>query len=80
MEVPAELDRTTLLALIDMMLSAYDQMSPLRRNVETTEVGQTALYLLSDMSTGVTGETLHVDSGFHIMGAPPFDKLPGASS
>jgi enoyl-[acyl-carrier protein] reductase I len=64
---------------IDTMLNAYDQMSPLRRNVETAEVGQTALYLLSDMSTGVTGETLHVDSGFHIMGAPPIDaKLPGA--
>jgi enoyl-[acyl-carrier protein] reductase I len=63
---------------IDTMLSAYDQMSPLRRNVDTSEVGQTALYLLSDMSTGVTGETLHVDSGFHIMGAPPHDmKLPG---
>jgi enoyl-[acyl-carrier protein] reductase I len=42
--------------------------SPLQRNVTTTEVGNSALYLLSDLSTGVTGETLHVDSGYHTVG------------
>lgn len=57
----------------DSMLSMYSAMAPLRRNVEVEEVGKTGLYLLSDMSTGVTGETLHVDSGYHIMGAPPAD-------
>lgn len=61
---------------IDVMLQMYDHMSPLRRNVSAEEVGKTAVYLLSDMSSGVTGETLHVDSGFHVMGAPPApDKL-----
>lgn len=42
--------------------------SPLRRNVTTAEVGQSALYLLSDMGTGVTGETHHVDCGYHVVG------------
>lgn len=60
---------------IDTMLAAYDRMSPLRRNIEPAEVAQTAVYLLSDMSTGVTGETLHVDSGFHVMGAPPLETV-----
>jgi enoyl-[acyl-carrier protein] reductase I len=55
----------------DDMLTLYDTMAPLRRNVEPIEVAKTAVYLLSDLSTGVTGETLHVDSGFHVMGAPP---------
>jgi enoyl-[acyl-carrier protein] reductase I len=40
----------------------------LRRNVEAAEVGDTALFLASHMSRGITGEVLHVDSGFHIMG------------
>jgi enoyl-[acyl-carrier protein] reductase I len=34
-------------------------------------LGKTALYLVSDLASGVTGETLHVDAGFHVMGAPP---------
>jgi len=55
------------------MLDMYTALSPLRRNVSLEEVGKTAIYLLSDMSTAVTGETLHVDSGYHIMGAPPPD-------
>lgn len=57
----------------DVMLKMYDAMAPLRRNVDGAEVAKTALYLLSDLSTGVTGETLHVDSGYHVMGAPPAD-------
>ena len=48
-------------------------MSPLRRNVTPEEVGKTGMYLLSDLASGVTGEVLHVDSGYHIMGAPPAD-------
>ncbi|PJE26873.1 Enoyl-[acyl-carrier-protein] reductase [NADH] [Pseudooceanicola antarcticus] len=53
--------------------------SPLRRNVTIDDVGKSALYLLSDLSSGVTGENLHVDSGYHIVGmkavdAPDIDK------
>jgi enoyl-[acyl-carrier protein] reductase I len=42
--------------------------TPLRRNVSTDEVGDTAVYLLSDMARGVTGEIHHVDAGYHIVG------------
>ncbi len=42
--------------------------SPLRRTVTTEEVGETAAYLVSDMSRGVTGEILHVDAGYHVVG------------
>jgi enoyl-[acyl-carrier protein] reductase I len=42
--------------------------APLRRNVTQDEVADAALFLLSDFSRGVTGELLHVDSGYHIMG------------
>lgn len=42
--------------------------SPLRRNVSIDEVGQSSLYLLSDMSSAVTGEIHHVDSGYNIVG------------
>jgi enoyl-[acyl-carrier protein] reductase I len=42
--------------------------APLRRTVTTEEVGDSALYLVSDLSRGVTGECLHVDSGYHVVG------------
>jgi enoyl-[acyl-carrier protein] reductase I len=42
--------------------------SPLRRVVTIEEVGETAVYLLSPMSRGVTGEILHVDAGYHVVG------------
>ncbi len=42
--------------------------SPLRRNVTIKDVGGSALYLLSDLSSGVTGETHHVDAGYHLVG------------
>ena len=42
--------------------------SPLRRNVTIEDVGGSALYLLSDLSSGVTGETHHVDAGYHVVG------------
>ena len=56
--------------------------SPLRRNVDQTEVGKSALYLLSDLGSGVTGETHHVDAGYHIVGmkavdAPDIDVVTG---
>src|ERR1700729_3994716 len=42
--------------------------APLRRTVTTEEVGESAVYLLSPMSRGVTGEVLHVDAGYHVVG------------
>ncbi|PDX99915.1 enoyl-ACP reductase [Bacillus pseudomycoides] len=42
--------------------------APLRRNVTQEEVGNTALFLFSDLASGVTGENIHVDSGYHILG------------
>jgi enoyl-[acyl-carrier protein] reductase I len=50
------------------MLKAHQDRSPLGRNVEQSEVGGTALYLASDLSSGVTGETIYVDCGYSIMG------------
>ena len=56
--------------------------SPLRRNVTQDEVGKTAIYLLSDLSSGVTGENIHVDAGYHVVGmkavdAPDIDAVTG---
>ncbi|MGE5149877.1 MAG: enoyl-ACP reductase FabI [Rhodospirillaceae bacterium] len=42
--------------------------APLKRNVEPKEVGNAGLYLLSDLGTGVTGEVMHVDAGYHVVG------------
>ena len=50
------------------ILKWSEHNSPLRRNVSLEDVGNTAAYLLSDMSRGVTGEIHHVDSGYHIVG------------
>ena len=47
--------------------------SPLRRNVTQDEVGRSALYLLSDLASGVTGEVLHVDAGYHVVGMKAVD-------
>ncbi|NKW71621.1 enoyl-ACP reductase FabI [Rhodobacteraceae bacterium R_SAG10] len=47
--------------------------SPLRRNVTITDVGGAALYLLSDLSSGVTGEVHHVDAGYHVVGMKAVD-------
>jgi enoyl-[acyl-carrier protein] reductase I len=54
--------------------------SPLRRTVTQEEVGNSALYLLSDLGSAVTGEVLHVDAGYHVVGmkavdAPDMEKL-----
>jgi len=50
------------------VLEAYRTMAPLRRNVTLEDIGETGLFLLSSMSRGITGEVLHVDSGFHVLG------------
>ncbi|MDB6179429.1 enoyl-ACP reductase FabI [Paracoccus sp. Z330] len=47
--------------------------SPLRRNVTTEDVGNSALYLLSRLGAGVTGETHHVDAGYHVVGMKAVD-------
>ncbi|KPQ06812.1 MAG: enoyl-[acyl-carrier protein] reductase I [Rhodobacteraceae bacterium HLUCCA12] len=47
--------------------------SPLRRNVTQDEVGKAALYLLSDLGSGTTGEVLHVDAGYHVVGMKAVD-------
>ncbi len=47
--------------------------SPLRRNTTIEDVGNSALYLLSDLGAGVTGETHHVDSGYHVVGMKAVD-------
>jgi len=50
------------------MLKAHAERSPLKRNVQPKELGDTGLYLASDMSSGVTGEVIYVDCGYNIMG------------
>jgi len=55
------------------MLTFNEEHSPLVRNITADEVGKSALYLLSDLSTGVTGENLHVDAGFHAVAANKLD-------
>jgi enoyl-[acyl-carrier protein] reductase I len=50
------------------MLKAHAERAPLGRNVEQAEVGGAALFLASDLASGVTGETVYVDCGYNIMG------------
>ena len=54
--------------------------APLRRTVTLDEVGGAALYLLSDLSGGVTGEVHHVDAGYFIVGIPRAEDMKGASN
>jgi enoyl-[acyl-carrier protein] reductase I len=50
------------------MLKSHAERAPLKRNVDPGEVGATAAFLLSDGGSGITGETVHVDCGYNIMG------------
>jgi enoyl-[acyl-carrier protein] reductase I len=50
------------------MLKNHAEHAPLKRNVEPKEVGDTALFLSSDLGSGITGETIYVDCGYNIMG------------
>ncbi|QDV75362.1 enoyl-ACP reductase FabI [Botrimarina mediterranea] len=65
---------------VDEMLGLYEAMAPLGRNITHEEVGKSGVYLLSDMSSGVTGEILHVDAGYNAMGSPGrlLDKFKAA--
>jgi enoyl-[acyl-carrier protein] reductase I len=53
---------------IDEMFDWVERKAPLGRNIETDEVGRTAVYLVSDLSSGMTGENLYVDAGYNIVG------------
>lgn len=53
---------------IDEMFEWVQKKSPLQRNIDTEEVGKSAVYLISDLSSGVTGENLYVDAGYNTMG------------
>lgn len=53
---------------IDEIFDWVARKAPLRRNIEAAEVGKTAVYLVSDLSTGVTGENHFVDAGYNIVG------------
>ena len=52
------------------MLQLYQHMAPLGRNITHDEVGRTGAFMLSSMSAGITGEILHIDGGFNMMGTP----------
>lgn len=53
---------------IDEIFDWVEKKAPLRRNIDAGEVGRTAVYLASDLSSGVTGENIFVDAGFRIVG------------
>jgi enoyl-[acyl-carrier protein] reductase I len=53
---------------IDEMFEHTERRAPMKRNIEADEVGKTAVYLLSDLSSGVTGANVYVDAGVNIVG------------
>jgi enoyl-[acyl-carrier protein] reductase I len=55
---------------VDDMLGLYQHMSPMGRNITHEEVGKAGAWLLSRESQGITGEILHVDAGYNVMGSP----------
>ena len=62
------------------MYNYQQRNSPMRRNVTIDDVGGSALYLLSHLSRGVTGEVHYVDSGYHVTSMPVLDELSGSAS
>lgn len=62
------------------MYNYQQRNSPMRRNVTIDDVGGSALYLLSDLSRGVTGEVHFVDSGYHVTSMPVLEELSGGAS
>jgi enoyl-[acyl-carrier protein] reductase I len=67
---------------VDEMLGLYEAVAPLGRNITHEEVGKTGAFLLSDMSSGITAEILHVDAGYNAMGSPGrmLDQIKAAKS
>jgi enoyl-[acyl-carrier protein] reductase I len=54
----------------DKLAGLYEAVSPMQRNIEREEVGSAGLFLLSELAGGITGEVLHVDCGYNVMGSP----------
>jgi len=52
------------------LLAQNETITPLRQNVTTEQVGNAAAFLCSDLASGITGEILHVDAGFHCIAMP----------
>jgi enoyl-[acyl-carrier protein] reductase I len=67
---------------VDEMLGLYEAMAPLGRNVTHEEAGKCGAFLLSDMSSGITGEILHLDGGYNVMGSPGrmLDRIKAAAT
>ncbi len=56
------------------MLTHVEKESPLQRNISQDDVGRAALFALSDLGSGMTGEVIHVDAGYHTIGAPVHEE------
>lgn len=54
----------------DQLAGLYEAVSPMGRNIDRDEVGSAGMFLLSDLASGITGEVLHVDCGYNVMGSP----------
>ncbi|WP_337177054.1 enoyl-ACP reductase [Paludisphaera sp.] len=54
----------------DDLSGLYDAVSPMQRNITRDEVGSSGMFLLSDLASGITGEIMHVDCGYNVMGSP----------
>jgi enoyl-[acyl-carrier protein] reductase I len=67
---------------VDEMLGLYEAVAPLGRNITHEEAGKSGAFLLSDMSSGITGEILHLDAGYNTMGSPGrmLDRLRAAKA
>ncbi len=67
---------------VEDMLGLYEHMSPMARNITHEEVGKAGAWMLSKESLGITGEILHVDAGYNIMGSPGrlLDLVPKQAS
>lgn len=65
---------------VNEMLSLYEHMAPISRNITHEEVGKSGAFMLSDWAGGITGEILHVDGGYNAMGSPGrlLDKMKAA--
>lgn len=55
---------------VNEMLSLYEHMAPISRNITHEEVGKSGAFMLSDWAGGISGEILHVDGGYNAMGSP----------
>lgn len=67
---------------VDQMLGLYEAVAPLGRNITHEEAGNSGAFLLSDLSSGITGEILHLDGGYNAMGSPGrlLDRIKSAQS